>query len=413
VLRIVGQGGMGAVYLARQKALDRVVAIKLIRTAHEDDPTFAARFAREARAMAKLSHPNIVAVHDTGEAGGLPFLVMEYVDGVTLRDAIRTKAVTPAEALAIIPQICDALEYAHKHGVVHRDIKPENILLDANGRVKIADFGLAKLADPDSMSLTGTMQAMGTPHYMAPEQWEKPAEVDHRADIYALGVVLYELLTGELPLGRFDPPSVKSRVDARIDELVLRALAKEPGRRYQHATDVKLALAKIAASPGWVPRSGFEYKSKATLLGWPLVHVAARRDPAHGYPTVAKGWIAVGTGTAIGGIAVGGSGALGGIALAGGGAVGVFALGGGCAIGLLALAGGWAAGGVAVGGGAGIGAYLGVGGGFAFGGNYAVAGGGAYAPVASSGESPNPHFWPQLRDAVSVIWQSVGGLFRR
>jgi tRNA A-37 threonylcarbamoyl transferase component Bud32 len=243
VKELIGQGGMGAVYLARQRGLDRPVALKLVRP-READPTFAERFVREARAMARLSHPHVVAVFESGEAGGLPYLVMEYVDGVTLRDAMRERKLTPAEALAIVPQICDALEYAHAQGVVHRDVKPENILIGRDGRVKIADFGLAKVTDPAGVSLTGTRQAMGTPHYMAPEQWEKPGEVDHRADVYALGVVLYELLTGELPIGRFDPPSQKIRLDVRLDEVVLRALAKEPDRRYQRASAVFTSLAR-------------------------------------------------------------------------------------------------------------------------------------------------------------------------
>jgi serine/threonine protein kinase len=157
--------------------------------------------------------------------------------------------------------VCDALQYAHEEGVVHRDIKPENILIDRRGRVKIADFGLAKLlgGTQADVTLTRSQQAMGTPHYMAPEQWEKPDEVDHRADIFALGVVFYELLTGELPLGRFALPSQKLSVDVKIDEVVLKTLAKEPSLRYQHrqrrcATDVEpISRASIPGAAGPVP----------------------------------------------------------------------------------------------------------------------------------------------------------------
>ena len=241
ILELVGQGGMGIVYKARQRSLDRIVALKILPLDTAGDPAFAERFVREARTLAQLTHPNIVTVFDSGKAGGFFYLVMEYVDGVNLRQAIATRDLTPADALEVVPQVCDALQYAHDAGVVHRDIKPENILLDGRGRVKIADFGLAKLLGrtPIEISLTATHQVLGTFRYMAPEQIERPMSVDHRADIYSLGVVLYELLTGELPLGRFAPPSERGTVDARLDEVVLRALEHEPGRRYQHASEVK------------------------------------------------------------------------------------------------------------------------------------------------------------------------------
>ena len=157
----------------------------------------------------------------------------------------------PAEALKIVPQICDALQFAHDEGIVHRDIKPENILLDKKGRVKIADFGLAKLLGktPHDMSLTGTQQVMGTLHYMAPEQIEGARDVDHRADIYSLGVTFYEMLTGELPIGRFAAPSKKVQIDVRLDEVVLRSLEKEPEQRYQHASEIKTEMETIARSP--------------------------------------------------------------------------------------------------------------------------------------------------------------------
>jgi hypothetical protein len=248
VLELLGRGGMGAVYKARQPGLDRLVAVKILPPEAGADPAFAERFTREARAMARLSHPNIVAVHDFGRTSdGLFYFIMEYVDGVNLRQAIRSGSISPKDALAIVPQICDALQFAHDEGIVHRDIKPENVLLDKRGRVKIADFGLAKLLGhaPGDVSLTGTQQVMGTLRYMAPEQMEGTKAVDHRADIYSLGVVFYELLTGEVPVGRFAPPSKKVEIDVRLDEVVLRALEEKPEQRYQHASEVKTEVEAI------------------------------------------------------------------------------------------------------------------------------------------------------------------------
>src|SRR5687768_11481906 len=145
ILEFLGRGGMGVVYKARQKTLNRLVALKLLAPERVDDSRFAERFAREAQALAALNHQNIVTVHDFGQAGGFYFLLMEFVDGVNLRQLLRAKKFTPEEALAIVPPLCDALQFAHEHGIVHRDIKPENILLDKAGRVKIADFGIAKM----------------------------------------------------------------------------------------------------------------------------------------------------------------------------------------------------------------------------------------------------------------------------
>jgi predicted Ser/Thr protein kinase len=252
VLELLGQGGMGAVYRARQKTLDRVVALKVLSPEVGQDPAFAERFTREAQALARLTHPNIVMVFDFGETSGYYFFIMEYVDGVNLRQSLHAGRLTPEQALAIVPQVCEALQYAHDQGIVHRDIKPENVLLDKRGRVKIADFGLAKLLGRPGgrLSLTGTGQVMGTPHYMAPEQMEKPLTVDHRADIYSLGVVFYELLTGELPIGRFAPPSQKTNVSVDLDQVVLRTLEKEPERRYQQASEVKTAVESLGTMPG-------------------------------------------------------------------------------------------------------------------------------------------------------------------
>lgn len=255
ILELLGQGGMGVVYKARQPRLDRFVALKVLPADPARDPTFAERFAREARALASLSHPNIVPVYDFGETHGIYYFIMEYVDGVNLRQLEREGRLSGPQALRIVPAICEALQYAHDQGIVHRDIKPENILVDKQGRVKIADFGLAKLLGRGAQqgTLTEERQVMGTPHYMAPEQVEDPQHVDHRADIYSLGVVFYEMLTGELPLGRFAPPSQKVQVDVRLDEVVLHALEKERDRRYQHASEVKTDVETIAAQPPLQP----------------------------------------------------------------------------------------------------------------------------------------------------------------
>ncbi len=266
ILELIGQGGMGAVYKARQQKLDRLVAVKIIRPEASDDPTFAERFMREARTLARLSHPNIVGVHDFGEIrtdasplagpGGngtnglvLFYFIMEYVDGVNLRQLMDAKQLPPELAVTIVPQICDALQFAHDEGVVHRDIKPENIMLDSRGRVKIADFGLAKLAGKatNDFTLTGTHQVMGTPRYMAPEQMAGSRDVDHRADIYSLGVVFYEMLTGDIPAGHFATPSQKSGVDVRWDEIVLKAMAREPERRFQSARELRSSVERISS----------------------------------------------------------------------------------------------------------------------------------------------------------------------
>jgi hypothetical protein len=301
ILDLLGAGGMGAVYRARQRGLDRLVALKILPPQFAADPAFAERFAREARTLARLNHPNIVDVYDLGRAGPLYYFLMEFVDGATLRQMLQARRLSSAEALAIVPQICEALEYAHGEGVVHRDIKPENILIDQKGAVKIADFGISKLvgAATGAVQLTQSNQVLGTLHYMAPEQFQNPLAVDHRADLYSLGVVLYEMLTGELPLGRFALPSQIRSCDPRLDELVLRTLDRDPQRRYQHASELRVhaeALAGVSTklTPEVRRKLSFEYRSKATLFGWPLLHVATGVDPATGRKRTAKGIIAMG-----------------------------------------------------------------------------------------------------------------------
>ena len=232
VLGLIGSGGMGSVFKARQPQLDRFVALKILSQELADQPGFSERFQREARALARLNHPHIVTVHDFGQAGPFYYLLMEHVDGVNLRQLLMSKRLTPKEALSIVPPICEALQCAHDHGIVHRDIKPENLLMDKAGIVKIADFGIAKMHG-------GPLEdaALGTPDYAAPEQAE--GEADHRADIYSLGVVLYEMLTGERPQKNIEPPSRRVQVDVGIDEIVLRALEQKPEHRFATATEFR------------------------------------------------------------------------------------------------------------------------------------------------------------------------------
>ncbi len=272
VIGLAGVGGMGFVYRVRSRSDGRESALKLLPAALAAEPAFVERFEREARTLARLQHPNIVAVHGFGRAGGFCYLLMEFVEGANLRQAMRSARFSPAEALALVPQLCDALQYAHSQGILHRDIKPENILLDARGVPKIADFGIAKLfggpESPDHFTLTQTGQRVGTPHYMAPEQIERPGSVDHRADIYSLGVVLYELLTGELPLGRFPAPSVKAALDARIDEIVFRALSKERELRQQSARQVRHEVESLESTPAR-PKAASPSRSVACYLSSP------------------------------------------------------------------------------------------------------------------------------------------------
>ena len=248
VVAVLGHGGMGAVYQAKQTALDRLVAIKLLPLEISVDENFANRFRREARAMAKLNHPNIIAVFDFGQTSeGHLFFVMEYVDGASLHDCIHSSNLLPADALKFIEQVCDALDYAHGEGIVHRDIKPANVMIDRRGRAKVADFGLARLtgaANREQWGTTVTGAVMGTPDYMAPEQ-KRGQHVDHRADIYALGVMLYESLCKETPQGAFELPSQRCGIDPRLDGIVTKALATQPERRFQSTAEMKTAIEAV------------------------------------------------------------------------------------------------------------------------------------------------------------------------
>ena len=251
ILGLLGRGGMGAVYQARQLSLDRIVAIKLLPLEISVDQDFGDRFRREARAMAKLNHPNIISVHDFGQTSeGHLYFVMEFVEGPMLHTLIHGAGGLPPEsALELVGQVCEALAYAHERGVVHRDIKPANVMVDAHGRVKVADFGLARMAGPDPTQWGSTMTGvvMGTPDYMAPEQ-KRGQHVDHRADIYALGVMLYEALCRETPQGAFEMPSKKCGLDKRLDAIITKALATQAEARYQTTLEMKTAIETVRPS---------------------------------------------------------------------------------------------------------------------------------------------------------------------
>lgn len=246
----IDRGGMGAVYSATQTSLERRVAIKILPPDLGADPVFVDSFHREARLLGRLQHPHIVAVYDFGcnDLGHL-FIVMEFVEGTSLLDIMKKEKLPVSRVLEIIAQVCDALQFAHDHGVVHRDIKPTNILMDVRGGVRVADFGLARhmVAEGTTASHTRSSLVMGTPAYAAPEQRHQARSLDHRADIYSVGVMLYEMLTGHFPVGVFEPPSKKAGAPAALDKIITRSLRESPDERYQKTADLRAAVEKTAA----------------------------------------------------------------------------------------------------------------------------------------------------------------------
>jgi len=249
ILGLLGRGGMGAVYKARQKSLNREVAIKILPPMVEEDGLmhYAERFIAEAQAMGRLEHQNIIAVYDAGQTpGGLLYFVMQYVPGTDVAQMIRSAGRLPPEhAYAITAHVCDALAYAHRNGIIHRDIKPANIMVDMEGRVKVADFGLAKAVDANT-GFTQSNMAVGTPDFVAPEALIPGMPVDGRADLYAVGVMLYQMLTGSIPRGAFKPASVMvPGLDARFDQIVFKAMQVDREERHSSATELRQHLDSI------------------------------------------------------------------------------------------------------------------------------------------------------------------------
>jgi beta-lactam-binding protein with PASTA domain/tRNA A-37 threonylcarbamoyl transferase component Bud32 len=255
---VVGRGGMAEVYRARDIRLDRIVAIKTLRSDLARDHIFQARFRREAQSAASLNHPAVVAVYDTGEdvseGAPVPYIVMEYVDGRTLRDLLRAdRRLLPERAMELVDGILRALDYSHRGGIVHRDIKPANVMITRNGDVKVMDFGIARAMADSAATMTQTAQVIGTAQYLSPEQ-ARGERVDARSDIYSTGCVLYELLTGQPPFTGDSPvaiayqhvreePIPPSQIDPEIpqwaDAIVLKAMAKDPVHRYQSAGEMR------------------------------------------------------------------------------------------------------------------------------------------------------------------------------
>jgi beta-lactam-binding protein with PASTA domain/predicted Ser/Thr protein kinase len=289
IVRKLGTGGMANVYLAEDEVLGRRVAIKILDDRHAGDDQFVERFRREAKNAASLSHPNIVSIYDRGEAEGTYYIAMEYLDGRSLKELIVARGPAPVNvAIDYARQILAAIRFAHRHGIVHRDIKPHNVLVDAEGRLKVTDFGIAR-AGTSQMTEAGSI--IGTAQYLSPEQ-AKGAPVDQTSDLYSVGVVLYELLTGVVPFSGDtpveiamkhlstapEPPSVKrAEIPRELDLVVLRALAKDPADRYQSAEEMDADLARVAQGAAISPAT--EEAATAIISRPPSTAVTAITPP--------------------------------------------------------------------------------------------------------------------------------------
>jgi serine/threonine-protein kinase len=294
---LLGEGGMARVYRARQEHLDRDVAVKVLPLHYAADPAFVERFKLEAKAMAKLSHPNIVTIHDAGEERGRLFIIMEYIAGGNLKDRMRP-TLPLSETTRVIRDVASALSYAHERQIVHRDVKPVNVLVDLDGRILLSDFGIAKILATSNV-VTRTGAGVGTPEYMSPEQC-RGIQVDPRSDIYALGVMLYEMLTGRTPFEAdsytalahshiYEPVPLPSRLNPRISPavqaVVMKALEKDPANRFQTATDMAQTLemaaaAQVPVGPGY-DRSATAGPGRAPAPALVTCPRCGARNPAH------------------------------------------------------------------------------------------------------------------------------------
>jgi len=280
----IAQGGMGAVYKAKQIALDRDVAVKVLPRELGDDPDFRQSFETEAKAKGRLKHPNLNGVYDFGSIDGMLYIVMEYVNGKSLYHSAYNMAVAPDQAAAIVKGICDGLAHAHDNGVIHRDIKPANILLNEKIVPKIGDFGLARPHWAEGPGLI-----MGTPGYTAPEIYDNPEHADRRTDIYAVGVILFELMTGQRPEEDGELPSALVNCDKRLDAIFKKATDPDPARRYATAEEMSKDL------ESWADKEPEAAASLRTMQkppramakpgGAPVAHTAPRRQGGRGVPT--------------------------------------------------------------------------------------------------------------------------------